>query len=69
MKKLFNRILAIMAVGLMLGACEKNTFPEVAEYFDTTSGAKSICAFTAFVYASNANSFLFAIQAASALIN
>lgn len=39
MRKLLNRTLAILAAGLMLGACEKNTFPEVAEHFSTESGA------------------------------
>jgi len=39
MRKLFNTTLAILAAGLMLGACEKNTFPEVAEHFSTDSGA------------------------------
>jgi hypothetical protein len=37
MRKLFNTTLALLASGLMLGACEKNVLPEIAE--PVTSGA------------------------------
>jgi hypothetical protein len=39
MRKIFNKIVTLMAAGFMLVACEKNTFPEVAEHFDIKSGA------------------------------
>jgi len=40
MKNILNKTLAILAAGMLLGACEKNELPELTEPLDTTVDAK-----------------------------